>query len=254
MKLSRLALSFGLALLTLNGCAITAHTPLTRFESPEVQGETLRAEGFIGYQGRNEISFTPDFTTTPPDLSNGSIEEPDHRIMAQGAVGLGRRFDLSVNGPGARIGGKFQLLGEPAINSEQGNFPVSVYGGGTLSRENQTDRDSLAGANSPERRFNLRELQIDLGLVAGLRLAPQVLIYGGPFIYWNRIRARYAPAPGAAETEQQATARVLNANIGMEINFGTPAYARVEYAGALTSIRSRTGGRGTYGFAFGARF
>ncbi|RZA05242.1 MAG: hypothetical protein EOP11_13250 [Proteobacteria bacterium] len=252
MKLSLLALS--LALFALSGCAITAHTPLTRFESPEVQGEFLRAEGFLAYQGRNEISFTPDFTTTPPNLSNGSIEEPDHRLMAQAAVSLGRRFDLSVNGPGARIGGKFQLTGEPAISSEQGNVPISIYGGGTLSRENQTDRDGLAGANSPERRFNLRELQFDIGLVAGLRLAPQVLIYGGPFIYWNRIRARYAPSVGAAETEEQATARVFNANIGMEINFGTPAYARIEYAGALTSIRSRTGGRGTYGFAFGARF
>ena len=135
-----LALAVASSITLLSGCSITGHTPMTRFESPETRGETWKLEGQATYQGRNEISLTPDFTLWAPSLASPSIETPDHRLMVSGAMGVAERVDLSISVPETRIGVKYQPFGSTRKEAGTDNFPVAIY---------TTKRMSRTAASSP---------------------------------------------------------------------------------------------------------
>lgn len=249
--MKKLLLAF--AALALSACSITTRTPMTRFESPEAQGETLRGEVVSGLQARNEIQITPDYTRQGPSLDNASVEDPAYRLYAHGAVGLGERVDVSFSGLTSRFGAKVQVLGDPRTTAAPGNFPVAVYGGVSWSKENETNTGTYANNMVTNyRSYELKELQYDIGLLFGYRIAKQLLIYGGPFVVWDKINASYYGVNGAGSV--RGTARVYNFNFGWQTNFTPDWTMRFEVAGSLSDIRRTKSGRGGLGVVSGISF
>lgn len=242
-----------LALPFFSGCSIMAHTPMTRFESPEVRGEAWKLEGQIGYQGRNEIKLTDDFTRRAPNLSAPSVEGPGHRLMGSAATGVHEAIDVSISLPEARLGVKVQLLGDPQNRAAVGNFPLAVYAGFGATGEEESNR-SLFVASAGDATYKLQETSADIGLVLGYRPTQILLLYGGPFIVWNHLKVNHRPSPGAVDTEAEKTARVYGANFGFQVNADERLFLRVEAAGSRTEMGSTTSTRGTYGASLGAYF
>jgi hypothetical protein len=239
--------------LLLAGCSVIAHNPMNRFESPETRGEGWEVQ--VGAQSRNEIELTPDFVVAAPSHSSPSINSPTHALFAQGAVGLGRNFDLSLSALESRIGGKLQVLGAPASEAEAGNFPISIRGGFGWDGSTDSDFFNLGSNNRVERRNEIREIRGDIGLILGYRTSKHILIYGGPFAMWNLIKTKYSPnTAGSTTIEAESTARSLGFNVGIQGEFADNFFMRLEAAGTKTKMGNADVGRADYGLAGGMYF
>jgi len=242
MKRSLVFLSLTLAL---SGCSIVAKTPMTRFESPEAIGEQWGVEAQLAYQGRNEVALTPNFALKAPSLDNPSVETPGHRVVAIGALGLFERFDINASLFDSRFGIKYQFLGSPFASAEKGNFSASGYGGISSLKEEETQ-----GTNYY---YQLRELQYDLGLVFGLRVDHNVLLYSGPFMIWDKMKTDYRTTAAGVTVTQEASSRAYGFNLGIQFN-KDKAFLRLEGAGMKTRLGNAYTGRGTYGGSVGTYF
>lgn len=232
-----------------SGCSVVAKIPMNRFESPETRGTPWKLEGQVAYQGRNEVSFTEDYRFSPPTLSTPSVDTPGHRLMAQGAVSMLERLDVSLTVPDSRLGLKYQIFGSPYESREEGGFPIAVYGGVGLNNEEESGSNLIQPTTSY---YKLKETQFDIGLIFGYRASPQALIYSGPFVVWDNIRTTYRTNGGPA-VDQQATSRSLGLNLGLQIDVNQ-AFFRLEGAGMKTRLGNADVGRGTYGIAGGVYF
>ncbi|MCO5141668.1 MAG: hypothetical protein M9962_01100 [Oligoflexia bacterium] len=219
--------------LSLSSCAVTAKFPMTRFETPEATGtgERVFAEGLLGYQGRNEVEFTPDYNLRAPTVTNPSVEKPSHRLMGQGYVGLLDWFDIGLTLPNSRLGLKAQLIGEPRLRAEQGNFSAALNGGIAYSREEASSR---AFSNTTQA-FKLTEWQMDAGLALGYRFSKNVLLYTGPFILWDFVKINYQQNTALTGTELNGTIRSVGFNLGTHITLDR-VFFRMEGAGTKTKI------------------
>jgi hypothetical protein len=246
---------FGLALVFFSfasGCAVNAKLPLTRHESPETQGKvdgSFHSEHFAAWQARNEVEFTPDLTLRSPSVTDPSVRTPNHRIMAQSALGIADRFDISLNLPSLRLGLKYQILGEPRSRAEAGNFSLAVSGGGTIAKQEETKGSALLSSSSQF--VELKETLADISLIAGYRISKEVLFYGGPFSVWDFVRLRYRSDAVAGERTSNGTIRSLGFNLGLQAQFGATTFLRLEGAGSKTRLGRANVGRGSYGFTFG---
>lgn len=250
----RIAIVLALTFPFFNGCSITAHTPMTRFESPETRGESWKVEGHVAYQGRNEISLTDNYTFRSPSLSDPSVEGPGHRLMAQAATGVSEQIDISLSLPEARLGIKAQLMGDSRAKAAAGNFPVSVYAGIGANREKESGRGIFATSGSLDSLYELAETQADIGVVVGYRPTAAILVYGGPFMVWDHLTVTHRPTNSAVSTKTSKTARVYNANLGIQVNTEERIFFRLELAGARTQLGRADSTRATYGAAVGAYF
>ena len=240
-------LGFTLLALITSSCSIMVKTPMNRFESPEARGKSAGISGFAAYQGRSEVELTNDFTTTPPSLSSPSVKAPGHRLMANGSIGLGERFDINITLPETRLGAKFQILGDPLEKAEAGNIPLAINGGVSAVSEKET-------RTSSSQSFEMKEIVMDLGLATGYRFNKDVLLYGGPFVLWDKLHSIYTPSAGTS-VDARKTMRVYGVNVGVELGFGNSnGFARLEGAGTQTQLGGTKVGRATYGAAVGARF
>src|SRR5688500_3581837 len=164
--------------LLLSSCSVMVKTPLNRFESPETRGKSGGVDGYLGYQGRNEIELTPSVSRRAPDLTHPSSETPGHRLMANASVGLAERFDMSLTLPEARLGAKYQLLGNPHESAEAGNIPLSIS-------------TSIAAVSEEETAYGtikLKELVYDLALISGYRINAHWMIYECPLSLWDELK------------------------------------------------------------------
>jgi hypothetical protein len=236
-----------LSVLLASSCSVMVKTPLTRFDSPEARGKAGRIGGLLSYQGRNEVELTPSLLLAPPNLVNPSVEVPGHRLMASGSVGATERFDISLSLPDARLGLKYQLLGDTHETSEAGNIPLAIST--SIASASQED----TGTATTTITYKLKELVYDAALISGFRINNLWLIYGGPFILWDDLKTTYRSNSSAASTDNTGTLKTYGANLGVEYTMGK-GFFRVEYAGAKTKIGQTKAGRGTYGLAIGAHF
>lgn len=227
------------AALAVSSCSVMIKTPMTRFESPEVRGKPGGLDAMVGYQGRSEVVLTPSIISRPPSMDTPTMDSPGHRLMAEGAVGLGKNFDINLTFPEARLGVKYQILGAPYEDAEAGNIPLAISTSIAAVKEEET---------SGSRNFKLKEVVTDLALIGGYRF-DNLMIYGGPFLLWDIAQTDYNP--GALT--QKKTMRVYGANLGLEVLLNE-MYARAEFAGTKSRLGTMNVGKGTYGIAAGVRF
>ncbi len=239
------------AVIAFSGCTVVAKLPMTRFETPETEGKFLAAEGQIGYQGRSEVEFTDDFTVIPPSTTNPSVETPGHRIMANGSLGILNRLDVNLTIPEARLGLKYQFLGAPRTMAEKGNFSAAVSAGISGNDEEETGSPFLSSA---VKTYKLHERQYDFALIGGWRFAENLMLYGGPFIVFDKVKTTYTPAPGATAQESSGTIRSLGGNFGVQVMADKNLFVRLEGAGANTKLGNANITNGTYGLSAGMYF
>ncbi|MGZ3693675.1 MAG: hypothetical protein ACXWQO_05715 [Bdellovibrionota bacterium] len=236
---------FGLSALLLCSCSVMVKTPLTRFDSPETRGKQGGVDGYLAYQGRNEVELTSNTLVSAPNLDRPSVQPPGHRLMANGSVGLAEKFEISLTLPAARLGVKYQILGDSHDAATKGNIPLAVTSSISSVSEEEADISST---------FKLKELVYDLALVSGYRINEMWLIYGGPFILWDDIKTNYRPSASAPSVDSSGKLTSYGANLGVEASLNQQGFVRAEFAGAKTTLGKVKSGRGTYGLALGMHF
>jgi hypothetical protein len=235
----------------LSGCAINAKLPLNRFESPEANGDWMKTEVLAGYQARTEVQFTSDYTLYAPTVSAPSVEVPAHRLMGMGAVGLARKWDIELSLPQVRLAAKYQILGEPRLESKKGNTSLAVTGGVSTNHEKESASGSIFSSSIPSPNVELSEVLFDFAAVAGHRIDDDVLLYGGPFIDLDLVKINWSPNVATPGTDQKGTIKSYGINLGLQATVKT-VFFRGELAGAMTKLGNTNVGRGSYGLAVGA--
>ena len=71
---------------------------------------------------------------------------------------------------------------------------------------------------------------------------------------WNNLQTRHKPSVSAPETEQEATARVYNVNLGLQVDVDERLFTRLEGAAARTELGNARSTKGTWGLSLGAYF
>lgn len=236
---------FCLAAFSLSSCAVMIKVPLNRLDSPETTGKYGKAHMMAGYQGRNELELTPAAGFTSPSLSRPDAQPPGHRLIGNGQLGVGEKLDVSFTLPQSRLGVKYQILGQNQMEAEAGNIPLAATTSISYASEKE---DTYYGKSS----LNLREIIYDVALISGYRVNKDWLIYGGPFVLWNRIRSSYRGNSLSASIDEKGTLRSVGANLGAEYT-SNQIFLRAEYAGTKTKLGQSNSGRATYGLAFGVR-
>lgn len=237
--------------LFLPACAITAKLPLTRHESPETQGKPdgkMAAEMQGAYQSRNEVEFTDDYNRRAPSVTAPSVETPGHRIIGQGGLGLLDSLDVTLTLPQLRLGLKYQFLGEPRLRAEKGNFSLAVSAGIATAKEKESSTGIFSTSTQS---FELRETVMDGQLIAGYRISKEVLLYGGPFIVFDKVRLDYTSTGGTTSSSSSGTIRSIGGNLGLHVTLDERFFVRAEGAGSKTRLGRANTGRGDYGFSVG---
>lgn len=161
-----LLLLFAFSLLPLFGCG-TLYFPTHQLESPETSGSQDR----FGHLEIGGLSTGTDLLTAPnrvvpaPDPSTGVAADPYYLMSAPYPgyfmgmnLALIDRLDLSLRiQPYAPVTAhvKYQLLGQPETRTENGNFSISVAGGG----------GAMVGLNSGKMTFQyLFDAKVFLGI------------------------------------------------------------------------------------------
>jgi hypothetical protein len=235
----------------LSSCSVMVKAPLTRFESPETRGKSLSAEVMGGYQGRTDVMLTRDYTQFAPDMNQPIIsDDPGHRVMASGYVGILEKLDAGISIPDARFGVKYQIHGEGKEKAAQGNLPISIVAGVSKRSEEES---GVGLFSSRSVTYKLRETQADTGLSFGYRVKDSTMIYSGFYFLWDQLKTTYANPTGSAEIQNSGIMKVYNANLGVqqEVNH---IFFRFEISISETSLGSKKELAGTYGIASGAFF
>ncbi len=164
----------------LAGCVVDYQMRANRFISPEAQGRLGAGQFQAAYSGAHDLEVIETFNLSqiPPARFDGSTHMLDFGV----AVGLGERWDIGLRQglPDASLalGGKYQFLGEPRLRAKKGNVSLA----GTLAPaiylfEANTGADTIDG----------QIWSLDTSLVAGYRLADNVMVYGGPFYAYHAL-------------------------------------------------------------------
>jgi hypothetical protein len=233
-------------------CSITAKLPLTRHETAETQGTQEGRSGVefqAAYQARNEVEFTSDYNRVAPSVTSPSVKSPGHRVMGTGALAILDSLDVSITAPQSRLSLKYQILGEPRIRAELGNFSLAVSAGIATAKE----KESSSGIfSTTTQSFELRETVMDGALIAGYRFSKLVQLYGGPFIVFDKVRLSYTNSASTITTQNSSgTIRSIGANLGLHLTLSEKVFARAEGAGSKTRLGRANSGRGDFGFSMG---
>lgn len=238
-----------IAVLLFSSCSTMVKVPLNRLDSPELRGEAGKIDGRIDYQGRNEVELSPWAGIQPPTLTTPAVQVPGHRLVANAEVSVWDRVAVTLALPQTRIGAKWQILGATYKDAQKGNIPLAVTTSVAFSHEDGNSN----GSSSSWGTVDLHEVIYDLALISGYRINEKWLIYGGPFILWDKIKTSYKPNANSGNIDNDGKLRSFGANLGGEFSFDQ-GFARAEYAATKTRLGQAYSGRATYGLALGVRF
>lgn len=173
---------FLLSVITLSACSTVIKTPITRFESPEVVGDTLGAQFHGGWQGVAETTIAEDWVYRPANVNTPRIESGYRPVFGAG-LGFFQFLELQLRAP-SFLQAKFQVLGDPAKKAKAGNFSFAWTAGYGSSRESSS---STTLFTNESRAIDLKEQIYDASAILGWRAADDFLIYSSVFGNWNRI-------------------------------------------------------------------
>lgn len=206
---------------------------------------------------RDMITLTPDYTVTKPSTTNPYLVDGTF-VRVLGGVGLLENLDVEVRNFD-EVWAKWQIVGDPRLTAQAGNFALAVTAGGGYSQSNATDNSIL----NPNVTGNVSQSQewLDGAVVLGYRFAPIFLVYGGPFARATYYSGNWSLTPvNGSSTQPSAgtfsgTVTTTGGNLGLE--FGTTLFqGRIEAAYANESAGLLNTGRWHLGaelaFEFGA--
>jgi len=177
MTIHRAALLLGAVLA---GCVIDYQMRVNRFISPEAQGRLGAGQVATSLPDAHDVDLVAGLPVG--EIDPARFDGTTRLFDLSAAVGLGERWDLAVRQgfPDASfgVGGKYQFLGEPRLRAKEGNFSLA----GTLAPGLY-----LFEANYGDDNIDGLIWSVDTSLVAGYRLADNVLIYGGPFYAYHAL-------------------------------------------------------------------
>ena len=248
---------FLILILALSGCAISVNIPINRFDSPETTGKLGRVEVAGSGGAEDEITLTSDYTVTPPNTTNPYLVVGTFaRVL--GGVGLLESLDVEVRNFD-ELWAKWQIIGDPRLTAQAGNFALAVTGGAGYGQTTSTNSSLF----NPNVTGSLSETQdwVDGAIVLGYRFAPIFLVYGGPFARATYYNGNWSLTPVSGSSAQPSSGTysgsvtTTGGNLGVEL--GTALFqARIEAAYANESAGVLNTGRWHIGaelaFEFGA--
>lgn len=210
--------------------------PANRFESPEARGKTGLAHfDVLGVQGGYALGLSglPAKSNTQSDI-NATLDSAPLSLFSGATIGIQKRaeagFRFQTLGPLA-LHGKFQFLGNPESEANDGNFSVAatLTLGFTLNSNSDTSGLSFRTANTTF-------LNYDGGLITGYRFNPSSLLYGGA-TYSN---ASYSGAltdskQNTTLSEYSGSATQLSFHLGYQYDIAD-LYFKVELARASAKL------------------
>lgn len=162
----------------LTSCASQFQMPANRFESPEARGKSgLAHVDALGLQGGYALGLSALPSAGAASDVNATLTSAPLSIFSGASIGIAKRaeagFRFQTLGPLA-IHGKYQFIGAPESEANDGNFSVAatLKFGFTLNSNSTVTGLSFQNANTTF-------LNYDGGIVAGYRINPTSLVYGG---------------------------------------------------------------------------
>lgn len=225
---------FAVAMLAVS-CGINTHLPAGRMETPETYGRALAFGMDLGVQGSNSLSLTSDYTTTPVDTETPSFSRTGADVKFGADVGLAERFDLGVEAAWDspyQLEGKYQLLGDPRGKARKGNSSLAVTA--AVGSHAQSGSSTGLFGNSYDA-YEMTAYMADGAVIAGHRVADNVLVFGGPFVqkYWISGSQILDDGP---EVEYDLDAHQYGVNLGVGFRLGRQFELMVE--AVLTESRA----------------
>lgn len=190
--------------LALTGCSTIIKTPINRFESPEVVGETLGAQFHGGWQGVTEAVITEDTYNIPINVDTPRIRS-DHRPIAGGGIGLFQFLELQLRSP-SLLQLKFQVLGDPFKKAKAGNVSLAW----TAGYGNPEESSSFLGSSC-----DIQEHIYDASVILGWRPTDDLLLYSSASGNWNHFSGRQTIYSGT--TNFSGWHRAKGVNLGAEV-------------------------------------
>jgi len=222
---------------SLSGCALSLNMPTVRFESPEAQGTLGHGYVALGAAGGNDLTIIPDTTASNPTEQTSFSGSGNIPVM----VGLGilDRLDIEGRLQGALNGtsvplltAKYELIGAPRSRAKTGNFALAATLGGGAASETQNDGNLGSTSAATDVHF----WEFDSSLIAGYRIADNVMIYGGPFYSHYGFHGTDTQSGGGAAAPLifAGTANQSGINVGQAMDMG-PVEIKAELAYAYAT-------------------
>ncbi len=203
-------------LLLLNACAIPVRIrPQERpMPSSEMTGRRMKTALGARLGSRPTIELTPDLATRAPSISNPTISTPED-VSVFGDLSILPRLDVGIdfNLHEITLRGKYQLVGEPFLDTHAGNFSLAGVGGlgGIASSTNE---------NSASTSYKYSTTSADAAVVAGIRPTDWMLFFSG-------VSAKYIDYDGSFKS---SNATVGNGNFNGHALWWGP-YSGIEFSG-----------------------
>lgn len=227
--------------------AITTKIPIAQLESPETRGEKGKF-GFVGaLHGASDSVLVSSTTITPPPLQVSDIN-PGTVLSAGGTYAVHERVDLGLRllSTGLiKLSAKFQALGAVGKEPEAGFVltPFASIGGYKIDNKDSAVFSTLTAESSAGL------FSTDLGLLAGYRANPMLLVYGNLWystIQYDGTITQFLGATESGRYSFSGSVRQFSGGLGLQIGSGAlkallEAARSNTVAGSLRAADWRTG-------------
>ena len=215
-----------LVALLASGCAgereARIHVPLSRLDLPE-QG-TRMFDITVGTTGQAEVTLTDDQAEVAPDPSNPKVEEQDGGILRFDASPV-PLLTLSLKGYSGLTGVQAKFL---PFQDSGGAFSAALTAGYAAGDDDFTYNDGNTFAHT-----TIKSSLRDYALVLGVKVAPTILLYGGPYVSDVNYRGHHFSDRGGdpdVELDYAGEVEARGANAGVGLSFGRWGRMLLEYS------------------------
>lgn len=219
----------------LSACAtereVAVLVPLSRMELPEAGARSIGIG--VGAAGAIRAELTQDQTTTAPDPKAPTLE---HETTGQLRFDwlMAPQLQVSLRNWGRDLsGGQLKWYAvQPRLGSALSMAVTVGYG---AAREN-FDFDGLP----EDSHTHFRQTLADLGVVFGIRVDKNVLLFGGPFASRNRYRGHYFSARGSnPDVDQDFSGHINLTGVNLGIAYSPRNWFTL--AGEVSSAQVQAG-------------
>jgi hypothetical protein len=174
--------------LILQGCnSVQTSVALSRLQSPETRGDSLKFAGELGYGATTDIQVVLDASTRPPAINTPAKMSTGNELYTKIILDVLPWLDLDLrdaifNYTPAVLTAKAQVLGQHSKESKDGNFSLSFAGavGGTSLYKSGSQLGAF-GPGGYSWNVDLTTTMQSLAVISGYRFNSSLLLYGGFF-------------------------------------------------------------------------
>lgn len=218
--------------------------------SPESAGSNHNIEAGGGGEGTAVVELTPDAATVTPTAATQKVIQ-ETRLSVRGGMAAFKRLDVIVESA-PWVGLKYQALGDSFTDAQKGNFSLSgVVMAGAMDhsgRGSGTSYSSRKGISvSPDVHYDIKAAYWKTGLLAGYRISPAVLFYGGYFYQAHRFHGSFERKSGGTGSFA-GYANADSFSLGAEIAIKRSFVFRFEEAYSITRIPENGARAGQFHF------